>query len=225
LNLTHRTARDDPTPLTTGETYEVTVELEAMSWTFEAGHRVRLDLSGTDWPNAWAPPEPCRLELDRATASLELPVLDGASPAASTPILPPPTPEHANASPKEQPKDDPERGWVKWSVEHRQLSHETVAVAGSFGDYEADPDGEAPSFLELYDGTVRVSTDDPALAASDSEARFELRFPEAMCEAHAMMHVESDRHEYRVTIDLTTREDGEERWHRRWERTFPRDLA
>ena len=224
LNLTHRDSRDRPSPLEPGSAYDVTIDLEAMSWTFEPGHRVRLDLAGTDWPNAWAPPGPGRLEIDRATATLELPVLEGPSPVDARPSLPSPT-EVANASAKERPKDDPGRGWVKWSVEHRQLSHETVAVAGSFGDYDADPERDVPSFLELYDGTVRVSTDDPAVSAADAEARFELRFPEATCEAHATVHVESDRHEYRVAIELVTREDGDERWRRRWDRTFPRDLA
>ncbi len=56
LNLAHRDSREEPSPLEPGERYEVTFDLEAASWTFEAGHRIRLDLAGTDWPNAWTPP-------------------------------------------------------------------------------------------------------------------------------------------------------------------------
>ncbi len=112
---------------------------------------------------------------------------------------------------------------MKWAIEHHQLAHETRASAGSFGDYDAH--GDTPSFVELYDGVVAVSTDDPGRAWSDSEARFELRFPEATCSAHVTMRVESDRSDYHVKIHLTVSEDGRELWTRDWDRTIPRDLA
>ena len=49
----------------------MTLELEAASWTFEAGHRIRLDLAGTDWPNVWSPPEPVTLTIDRSATTLD----------------------------------------------------------------------------------------------------------------------------------------------------------
>ena len=58
VNLAQRDSREEPSPLEPGRRYEITLDLEAASWTFEAGHRVRLDLAGTDWPNVWSPPEP-----------------------------------------------------------------------------------------------------------------------------------------------------------------------
>ena len=70
--------------------YEITLDLEATSWTFEAGHRIRLDLAGTDWPNVWTPPEPVTLTIDRAATTLTLPVLDGPSPAEGAPTFAPP---------------------------------------------------------------------------------------------------------------------------------------
>jgi predicted acyl esterase len=222
LNLTHRDSRETPAPLEPGATYDVEMELEATSWTFETGHRVRLDLAGTDWPNAWPPPGPVTLAVERASASLELPVIDGPSPVVERPVLPPPNPAAASVSPKERAKDDPSKGWVRWAVAHEALAHATRAEAGSAGDYEAG-DGVA-AFAERYDGVVRVSIDDPGSASSWSEGRYEIRFREATCAAHAVMTVESDRHEYRVGIDLVVSEDGEERWRRRWDRSMPRDL-
>jgi putative CocE/NonD family hydrolase len=90
LNLTHRDDRTAPTPLEPGRSYDVEVELEVASWMFEAGHRIRLALAGTDWPNAWAPPAPVTLTVDRASAVLVLPVLDGPSPVTERPVLAPP---------------------------------------------------------------------------------------------------------------------------------------
>jgi hypothetical protein len=221
LNLAHRDSREQPSALEPGRTYEVELELEAMSWIFEAGHRIRLDLAGTDWPNAWSPPTPVTLTVERASAGLTLPVLHGPSPVADVPVLAPPSAVPSNQSPKARPKTDPSKGWVKWSIAREQLAHETRAYAGSFGDHEADEN--IPSFVELYDGTVAVSTRDPGVARSQSEARFVMRWPEATCESYVTMRIESDARDYHVHIELTTSEDGQERWRRKWDRTIPRD--
>ena len=222
LNLAHREDRAAPTPLEPGRAYDIEFELEVASWTFEAGHRIRLDLAGTDWPNAWASPYPGTITVDRASAVLTLPVMDGPSPVAERPVLPPPNLRSAIRSPKEYDKpDDETKGWVRWEISHEQLKHETRAYAGSFGDYDAHDD--VPSFAELYDGHVAVSTEDPAIAREGSEARFTLRFPEATCEARVVMSLTSSADDYRLKLDLTTSEDGEHRWSRTWDRTFPRD--
>ena len=67
LNLTHRDGHAAPRPLEPGVPTPVELELEATSWIFEAGHRVRLALAGSDWPNTWPPPHAGSLEVARAT--------------------------------------------------------------------------------------------------------------------------------------------------------------
>ena len=100
LNLTHRRSREHPEPMTIGSFEDVEVELEVTSWIFEPGHRVRLDVAGTDWPNAWPPPTPVTLTLDRSASSLVLPVLEGPSPepVPRLEILPPPPPRGPDPS-------------------------------------------------------------------------------------------------------------------------------
>ena len=68
-----------PVALEPGVPTEIEVELEATSWIFEPGHRVRLSLAGSDWPNVWPPPAGGALAVDRGTVELRLPVLDGPS--------------------------------------------------------------------------------------------------------------------------------------------------
>ncbi len=217
LNLAHRDSREEPSPLEPGRRYEVTLELEAASWTFDAGHRLRLDLAGSDWPNAWTPPEPVTLTIDRAATTLELPVLDGPSPAEGTPSFAPPRRggKAGDAVPNRG------HGGYDWRIEHDVPSGETRAVVGSHGDY--DEKGDTPSFAERYAGIVTVRPADPGNASAHGEATFEMRWPEATCGASVTLDVESDRDAYRVQVDLRVSEDGDERWHRTWDRTIPRD--
>ena len=85
MNLAQRATNTEAKPVVPGEPIELDLELEAVAWTFEAGHRIRLDLAGADWPNAWPPPYAATLRFDRADAELELPVLEGPPPVPADP--------------------------------------------------------------------------------------------------------------------------------------------
>jgi uncharacterized protein len=213
LNLTHRTDAAEPTRLEPNASTDLEIELEACSWTFEEGHRIRLDLAPADWPNAWAPPEPGTLTVDRARGVLVLPVLDGPPPLIDPPALKPST------SSQHDPSAQGEGGW--WRREITEDADELRAETGYGGDY---PAGDGPSFRERYEGVVGVARQDPGHAYADGEAEYELRYPEATVRAFSRVRVESDRDAYRVTIDLVTHDGGDERHRRRWERTIERDL-
>src|SRR5262249_3581206 len=58
LNLTRRHGMDRPEPLTPGEAVPINMELEATAWRFRKGHRMRLSINGSDFPNVR--PTPCR---------------------------------------------------------------------------------------------------------------------------------------------------------------------
>jgi hypothetical protein len=216
LNLTHRSSREEPTPMPVDEPVEVEVELEICSWTFEAGHRLRLDLAGADWPNAWSPPEPLTLTIERADATIELPVLDGPSPVADEPRLPPPTRERVD------PLRQGEDSWSTWEIVEDVLGRERRAVVGYGGRSEATD--RVPAITSRYGGTVGVSTHDPGNASAEGEARFEVGFGELTCSTDAHVIVRSDRDAYNVRIEASASEDGVERWRRIWERKIPRDL-
>jgi uncharacterized protein len=218
LNLTHRGSRETPVPLEPDRAEDVDLELDVCSWTFVAGHSLRLALAGTDWPNAWPPPEPLTLTVDRRGTSLTLPVMQGASPVEERPSVPPPGQPQSVVSAADT---DPNDGWVSWRVVEDIVGRERRAVAVSRG--AADADGDVPASLERYGGTVGVSLDDPGGAFAEADSRFELRFPEATCSAEALVRVASDRSAYTVTIDLVVEEDGRERWRRSWNASVPRD--
>ncbi len=174
LNLTHRTGHDAPEPVEPGVPVEIEIELEATSWIFEPGHRLRLSLAGTDWPNVWPPPFGGSLEIDRASVELTLPVLAG-PPVAPAPELPPPPPRDS--------ADDDEAGPpAVWRVDRD--ADETRAVTSYGSDYDG-PFGAR--IAERYEGTVGVSLRDPAQAWARGSARYRIAWPETTVETEARL--------------------------------------
>ncbi|HYX79473.1 MAG TPA: CocE/NonD family hydrolase [Actinomycetota bacterium] len=218
LNLTHRNSREAPTPLTPGEPTTVTIELEVTSWVFEAGHRVRLDLAGTDWPNAWPPPGPVTLAIERDGSALILPTLEGPAPVAQRPALPPPRKPQAVG---ESARGD-ELQEVEWRVEHDVLGRETRAIARYGGPSSGDD--VVPALDQRYGGTVGVSIDDPGRAWVEAAATYRLEFPEATVSARARSSIRSDRDAYEVRIEIEAAEEGLPSRQRTFARRIPRRL-
>jgi uncharacterized protein len=73
LNLTHRSSDEHPEPLVPGERYRVSVRMNDVGAVIPAGHRVRVAISTSYWPLAWAPPEPVRLTVVTGRSTLTLP--------------------------------------------------------------------------------------------------------------------------------------------------------
>lgn len=209
LNLTHRASRETPIPLEPGSFTDIAFELEVTSWVFEPGHRVRLDLAGTDWPNAWPPPGRVTLSVDRAASAIVLPVLDGPSPISQRPQLPTPRrPQTWNAD------------GVTWAVEHDVPRRQTRARVAYGSRSEADE--VAPDMTDRVDAEVGVSIDDPGHAWVDATSRMTLDWPEVAVSATAHTRIDSDADAYHLRLDVETTEDGTVRWSRRFEHRYPR---
>ena len=73
LNLTHRNSHEHPEPLEPGKRYRIPVRLNHIAQAFPAGHRLRISISTSYWPLAWAPPEPVRLTIFGGVSGLILP--------------------------------------------------------------------------------------------------------------------------------------------------------
>lgn len=63
LNLTHHGGHKDIAPLQPGESYTVSVRLNATAHSFPKGHRLRVSISPTYWPWAWPSPKPVTLSV------------------------------------------------------------------------------------------------------------------------------------------------------------------
>ncbi|HEY7381205.1 MAG TPA: CocE/NonD family hydrolase [Gaiella sp.] len=222
LNLTHRHGHTRPEALEPGAPTPVEIVLEATSWVFEAGHRLRLSLAGSDWPNVWPPPAPATLEVERSTVELRLPVLVGPAPLAERPSLPPATGADAHAPAPEPDADEPP---VVWRIERDVLGRETEAAIAYGSSYDAVPQAR---IREHYEGRVGVSTDDPGRAWARASAAYRIAWPEADVLAEAQLEVTSDAERYVVAVDVLAEELGDAgigRFQRRFERAIERKLA
>ena len=222
LNLTHRdswpaaaggTPGRAPTPLVPGEWVDTEIELEATTWTLVAGHRIRLAVAGTDWPNCWPPPAPGTLELDGSAVTLSVPVVDGL--AEST---------HRFGAASGPSPDDADG--VVWRIEHDVLGRETRVITRYGGSYLG---AHGARVTDEYDGTVGVSTVDPGAAWARGRAGFTIRWPVAghddvTCATAATLEVRSDAGHYHVRLGLTATVDEEPFGERSWSASIPRLL-
>ena len=182
-----------PSPLTPGEWLDLAIEFEATTWTLAPGHRVRLSIAGSDWPNAWPPPGPVTLSVELSSIVLELPVVDGAPASAH------------EFAPGVGPSDDDGVG-VTWRIEHDVLGRETRVVTRYGSTYDGI---HGAVVTDDYRGQLGVSTVDPALAWARGSARFEIRWPEAAVTSEAALSMRSDHERFEAEITLTVTADGQ----------------
>jgi putative CocE/NonD family hydrolase len=215
LNLTRRRSLTDPEPLAPGVVEPVELELDATSWVLPPGHRLRLSLAGSDWPNIVPPPGPVTLTVERDGSALTLPVLVGPSPWPP-PVLPPPRPPDPDGEPAAQ--DPP----VTWRVVADVLGHRTEAEIDHGGRTEL-PDGTVLD--ERYRGTVGAALDRPGLTWARGEAGYRVEWPEATVATSARLDLRGDAEAFEVRLELEAREGEELRWARSWRRRIPRRLG
>jgi predicted acyl esterase len=230
LNLAHRNGHAAPEALVPGEPTTVEIELEATSWIFEPGHRVRLSLAGSDWPNVWPPPQGGQLLVERGSVELDLPVLEGSAGADPPRFQPPPPAPVAETEPAAGAEDEddtdeaePEPTVVR-RVEHDGVGRQTRAVVASFSGHEAH---FGATVRERFEGLVGVSEMNPGRAWVASHTRYDIAWPEATVFAEAHLALRSDSDAYHVVLELVAGEEGDEgigHLERRYERTIPRCL-
>jgi len=79
MNATHRESQEELSPLEPGRIYELQLDLKACSYVFSKGHRIRVDISSSDVPDAWPTPKLCTnsIHMGKHRASrIVLPVVE-----------------------------------------------------------------------------------------------------------------------------------------------------
>jgi hypothetical protein len=191
-----------------GEPYDVRIELDATSWTFTPGSRIRMAIAGSDWPNAWPPPTAATLTVDEG--AVLLPQLDGPPPIADPPPI----------VPVSGRLDDVGED-ATWLIERDVYRRETrVTVHGATHD-ELDGGGFA-----RHDDRVRagVAPHEPGNAWVESTAEYEVSWPQVTARAIADLTLRSDADTYVFDLRLEVFENGEPLAQREWHHTVARKL-
>lgn len=215
LNATHRDSDTDPAPLVPGQEYELTIDLDATSWRFAPGHRLRLSVSNADFPNTWPTPYPAtsRLHLggDRRSRLL-LPVVGPVTDPLPTPEFEPsPFPLEADAPAASEP----------WRIGRDLMGGRTEVTIEGGGTSEPDP-GYARD--ASYAATASVDERNPAHAWVRGYHLDRYRWPGQTIEMESRGQIASTETAFNVTLHVAITVDGLPHFERRWVAGFPRHL-
>jgi uncharacterized protein len=211
LNLTHRTGHTEPQPLTPGTPVNVEVELEATAYTVLPGHRLRLAVTGVDWPNTIAPPAPVTLTVDGDRSLLHLPLASG----------PPSAPVPAALRHLDPPTDPADHSGTTWRVTDDVLARVTGATVDHGSTYDITGPG---SCTDRYTGTVTVDRRTWVQSAS-STATFTIDWPEATVRAHAAVDFRAYADRFEIAVSVEAIESGSLVAAHAWKRSIGRHLA
>ncbi|MET8010045.1 CocE/NonD family hydrolase [Streptomyces sp. NPDC005271] len=218
LNLTHRDGTDAPEPLEPGRRYRATVRLNGVAQAFPPGHRIRLSLSTSYWPLAWAPPKPAMLTVYEGSSALTLP-LRGNHEADEAPERPFAEPEGTppvattQLTPREQ----------RWDVRRDLVGYrselEIVKDAGTvrYEDIGLDVGRRA------YERYSSVADD---FTSVSGESTWTMRFRRDDWDVRVVTHtvLRSSETEFFVDATLDGFENERRVFSRSWNETLPRDL-
>ncbi|MGH2376188.1 MAG: CocE/NonD family hydrolase, partial [bacterium] len=217
LNGTRREGMDRVTPLLPDQMHEVTVELDAVSWVFPKGHRIRIAISGADFPEVWPSPQPFMLRVFSGSArpsSMILPVVPSAAPrGAARDILPPPRRRSQFGHMPEKA-----RTTIAYDVAGR-----TMTASRHLGETVRHPDGMTVVTNE-HQTDMTVSAMNPADARATGWDRKTLCRPGLEVESTATAELKSDATTFHLQLDLDVTLNGSPHWRNRWTRTIPRRL-
>jgi hypothetical protein len=216
LNATHRDRHTEPEPLVPGRRYDIEVTLDAAAWTFEPGHRIRLDVSGSDWPNIWPSPFPAVNTIGlggEAGSRLLLPAVPLGKPEDAPVFGEPAMPLDlyvAHSPPHElRYTRDPDRD--------RSIFEMTTVQRGRLPDEGVEVAVDAT-------GTFEVSDRDPAHARMTDEHVMTVTRHGTPATARVHAQLESTASAFHIAFDLLVTVGAVERFRRQWHRSYPRHL-
>jgi hypothetical protein len=189
-----------------GPTYAVEIVLRPTAYVLRAGHRLRLAISGANFPYLWPSPRRYRLELARGnsgTTELILPTVPDQEPTLPSPRLGPPpdlTPSPRLAS--------SERYWT-----HRDETSRTVSFEGRrINAVQVEP-GATLSIDQHF--VMAVDADHPAHANTRTTATWRLDRPTNAVDVRTRTLTTLHDLFIEAEIDL----DGHPYWRRSWHKT------
>ncbi len=193
-----------------GQPISLTFPLMATSALIPAGSRIRLALSGADFPVVWPPPGEFELTIDPEASTLSLPTVIRDPLATQLAIGESPPPPHP---PVEELADT-----ATWDVEN---SGNKTVFRRHLSSAEFQPTRKNLTYTTDQTWTVRVDDDDPGTTAVEATSRLSLSRPGWEVEVDGSISI-SGAETLRVKIVLNASHNGEEIWSKTWDEPIPR---
>jgi uncharacterized protein len=212
LNATEYRSPLSPERLEADRTYHFAWDLHFTTWTFQAGHRIRLALSNAQFPMLWPTPYPMTSRIVLGNSLLTLPVVPDSS-ANPVPDLPPPQPRavrpgvrHLNdAEPVERTSYQPLTGTTTFEWAN--------ASAWSIGRTRYEY-----SEREHYQTNDR----DPSRSSFLGVERHRIRPPGRDLSLETIIAIRSDSLSFHAEVTRRLRASGGLRREKHWCETIPR---
>jgi predicted acyl esterase len=205
LDLTFRDGvHGAPSRLVPGQECDVELDLDACAFAWAPGNRLRVSITGADWPNTISPPAPVTLTVH--SGSLTLPVLEGSWPKPTF-------------TPGEEHSSESAEG-VRWSIEDDVVRRTTTAHTHTVSEYDSPYDGVT---REDYLGAVTVDRRTWQQTAH-AVTTYDLTWPEADVRVRSTMDVTITAAGLDVTIETVAGLDGAQVSHRTWQEFVPRPV-
>ncbi len=208
LNATHLESSESPSPITPGEICRLEFDIADLAHRFLPGHRLRVMIASSDFPNSWPTPESARNRVyqgPRHRSRLILPLCPRQEPALAPPqfkLSPDPVPTRREAA----------KDFIYW-FRRDPVNREVEAFY------------RTPAGVGINEATFKVSTHNPAHARVDSS--FEYTEPTPGGEVHMRSHActFSDEHNFHHEISVEARVNGKPHFQKKWSICVPRQFS
>jgi uncharacterized protein len=214
-----RSSAEEPEPLRPGQTIDLTVELHLTSWTFPAGHRIRVAVSNALFPMAWPTPHRMTMELQVGGPDGSLLVL---------PVVPesgffgPGRPSFSPPGPRVGPPGWRSEGDVlpgSWAWNRDEATGRTTVEWG--GEMRSEAPWGTASYREAL--TWIVDDEYPEAASCHGASETTVERPGRTITWRGTMELSSDARDLHHRYRRVLTENGTTIRERRWDETIPRD--
>jgi putative CocE/NonD family hydrolase len=214
LNATRR-SRSDPTPMKPGEVYELEIPMNPTGWVIKPGHRLRLAISGADFPNLWPTPEKARHRVYHGgsfPSHIVLPVVRKSTIEGPTFLPAPQLPSFVKSSSK-PPRQQVIRDHITGIA---TLEHETSGTI-------VLPDGRG-TIEGHHRFRCSASSKDPAQASIVGIHTFVLKREDGTFEVTGESTIRATDTAFHIVINLTVTRNGKPFFSKQWTASEPRRM-
>jgi putative CocE/NonD family hydrolase len=215
LNGTRRKSLTNPEPMTPGEVYELDIPMNPTGWVIKKGHRLRLAVSGADFPNLWPTPEKARQRIHRGFKQPSRVILPVVSAAKREPpeFLPPPRLARIVQSSAKPPRQQVIHDQITGAVTVVNRTESTIVLPDNRGELTGQ-----------HSFHCTASAKDPAQASIIGTHTFVLKREDGTFEVSAESTIRATATAFHITINLNVTRNGKSFFQKQWMVSEPRRL-